>query len=92
MRKAYMLIYSDSLGSRNEIRKCLNSLEVIDTWRYDMPNSFYVISEHSASEIAKEIRRLLGNGRFLLTEISDNRQGWLTSQSWYLIKNKKVRK
>ena len=89
MKKAYLLVYSDSLGSRSKVKECLNSIEIIATWRYDMPNCFYLISEFSASELSKSIRKELGRGRFLITEISDNRQGWLPSKTWHLIKFKK---
>ena len=90
MRKIYLLVYSDSLGSREAIKKCLSSLESVVTWRYDMPNSFYIISEESANVISHQIREYLGfnKGRFLVTEIPENRQGWLPKPTWYFIKNK----
>ena len=89
MRKSYMLIYSDSLGSRDEVKDCLNSLSEVLTWRYDMPNSFYIVSDYTANQIAKSIQDSIGNGRFLVTEISSNKQGWLPPESWYLINEKK---
>lgn len=89
MKKAYLLVYSDSLGSRNAVKECLSAIESVITWRYDMPNCFYIISERTAAEIYIEIKGYLGNGRFLITEISDNRQGRLTRDSWNFIKFKK---
>lgn len=90
MKKSYLLAYSDSLGTRDEIKECLSGLDVIDTWRFDMPYTFYVISDNSANEISQAIRDSLGNGRFIITEISsENKQGWLPKETWYLINNKK---
>ncbi len=89
MRKSYLLVYSNSLGTRDQVKNCLSSIKEVLTWRFDMPNSFYIISENSADEIARSIRNTLGKGRFILTEISSNKQGWLPSESWYLINNKK---
>ena len=89
MRRSYLLVYSDSLGTRDQVKNCLSDIEEVTTWRYDMPNSFYVISDYSADEVARAIRENLGKGRFLLTEISSNKQGWLPNETWYLINNKK---
>ena len=87
--KAYLLVYSDSLGTREQVKNCVSKIEEVHTWRYDMPNSFYIISEYSANEIAQSIRRVLGNNRFIVTEISvSNRQGWLPKETWHLINQK----
>jgi len=88
MRKAYILVYSSNLGVRSVINECLNSLPEIETWRYDMPNSYYIISEYTASEIANAIRKKIPNGRFLVSEIETNRQGWLSKDTWDFIKKK----
>lgn len=92
MRKAYLLVYSPSLGTRDQVKKCIKSLPDIITWRCDMPNSFYLISENEAKDISNAIHEYFGNkGRFLVTEISDNRQGWLPSKTWYLIHKKDLK-
>lgn len=89
MRKAYLLVYSNSLGSRDEVKNCVDNSQEILLWRYDMPNSFYLISEHSADQISEMIRNELGNNRFLVTEISSNKQGWLPRKTWDLINKKR---
>jgi hypothetical protein len=89
MRRAYILAYSDSLGNRDTIKNCLSKIPEVVTWRFDMPYSFYIISDHSAVEIARSIRSNLKNGRFLITEITDNKQGWLPNETWYFVNNKK---
>jgi hypothetical protein len=90
MRKSYLLVYSDSLGTRDEIKDCLNNMPEIIHWRYDIPQCFYIVSEEDATVIANKLRELRGNkGRFIISEITVNRQGWLPRQSWYLINNKK---
>lgn len=90
MKKAYLLIYSDSLGTREEVKDCLNSIGHIIHWRHDMPNSFYLISESTAQVLSESIVRKLGKKRFLITEISTNKQGMLPRETWDLI-NKKSR-
>lgn len=91
MRKAYILVYSDNLGSRAQVKECIDNISEVITWRYDMPNSFYLISENSADEIARAIHEYTGKTKFLVSEITSNKQGWLSKDTWYLINNKKHR-
>ncbi|WP_421920101.1 hypothetical protein [Marinifilum sp.] len=88
MRKAYLFVYSDNLGTRDEVKNCMDNIPEVYTWRYDMPNSFYIISEYSADEIARAINSYTGKTRFIVSEITDNKQGWLSEDTWYLINNK----
>lgn len=89
MRKAYLLVYADSLGTRDQVKTCVDSLPEIATWRYDMPHCFYLISEYDADDIAGAIREYFGNkGRFIVAEVTDNKQGWLPSKTWHLLNNK----
>lgn len=89
MRKAYLFVYSNDLGTREDVKNAVDSIKDILHWRYDLPNSFYIISESSASKISEQIREKLGNKRFIITEISTNKQGWLPRKTWDLINNKK---
>jgi hypothetical protein len=89
VRRAYLLVYSDLLGSRIEVTDCVDSIPEVYTWRYDMPNSFYLISDCDATEIAEAIREYLGNkGRFIVAEVNDNRNGWLPPKTWHLLRHK----
>ncbi|HXT62914.1 MAG TPA: hypothetical protein VN696_07755 [Pyrinomonadaceae bacterium] len=89
MKKVYLLAYSMTLGTQEEVIACLNTIPGL-LWRSDMTNSFYLISEKSAEELVAAIRKCReGKGRFLITEIHpQNKQGWLTPDTWYLINNK----
>ncbi|MCH7878471.1 MAG: hypothetical protein IH914_04040 [candidate division Zixibacteria bacterium] len=89
MKKSYVFFYTDKVGSREAVKKLLDSIPEISHWRFDMPNSFYLVSEESAEVLATKILQSTNNsGRFLITEYSENSQGWLTKQSWYLLNNK----
>lgn len=89
MRKAYILVYSGSLGNSEKVKNCLSKINQVIHWRTDMPNSFYIISTDTANDIAKSIRKEIGNGRFLITEITSNKQGWLPTETWELINKKR---
>ena len=92
MMKAYLLAYNDEFGTRDTIKGFLNSMDEIVHWRYDMPHSFYLISEASANDIANRLHELNGGqGLFIVTEIAGNEQGWLLEESWYLINNKQYK-
>lgn len=88
-RRAYLFVYAADLGDRDEVKDHLDGLPEVLHWRFDLPNAFYLVSEVSAKELANKIRPL-GNGRFIVTEIPANSQGWLPRRSWEIITKKKV--
>jgi len=90
MRAAYILIYSDETGSRESIKAWADSEEMVKIWRYDLPNTFYLISENSAQELSDSLGvHLGGRGRYLIVEAGENRQGRLPKETWFLLRNKK---
>ncbi len=89
MLKAYLLIYDTVAGSREEIKAILNGMARVKTWRFDMPNCFYVISESSAQELYEEfVAANETKGKFMFIEASANRQGQMLPDTWYLLTNK----
>ena len=86
LKRAYVLLYNDDVGTRDEIKNYLSDSEHVIHWRYDLPNSFYIISNSSAQELAEAIQGLNNKrGMFLVTEISTNKQGWLLRDAWTLL-------
>jgi hypothetical protein len=89
VRKAYLFLYSDSVGSRDAVKAWANKTTAVLHWRHDLPHSFYIISEESAQDLAKSFQEFNGRkGRFLIVEASDNRQGLLPPETWYLLRRK----
>lgn len=92
MSKAYLLIFGDTAGNKDDVKKALNEMKKVKTWRTDMPHCFYVISDSSAQELYEEFISINGSkGRFIFAETIGNRQGLLPSDSWYLLRNKKLK-
>lgn len=91
--KTYILIYEGEYD-RKEVKSWVSSMKSVQSWRYDISNSFYLSSKSSASEIAKEFRSVSNekHGRFLVLEYTSNSQGWLPKNSWYLLNNGKLKK
>lgn len=87
MKKVYILVYSNVIGDRSVMKDILNSIEGVLDWRFDMPNSFYLISKMSASTLVDKIHANIQSEscRFFITEISANRQGYLPKDTWAFI-------
>ena len=86
MRKVYLLNYGSQIGPRSRVKRYLNAMDSILSWRYELPFCFFVVSEHDAEDLADEFRKLTGpEGKFVFSQIGENYQGWLTEAGWYLI-------
>lgn len=91
MRRAYIFVYSEHLGAREEMKKILDSIPQIVNWRFELPNSFYLISESTAQQLCDLIADKCGEKAkrgFLVAEINANRQGFLDKESWTLLTEK----
>lgn len=86
-RRAYLFVYAADLGDREDVKDHLDDLPEVLHWRCDLPNAFYLVSDVSADELANKIRSL-GKGRFIVTEIPANSEGWLPPRSWEIITKK----
>lgn len=90
MKKAYLLVHNLGVGTRAEVKKWADESALVATWRYDLPCSIYLISESTAAELCQDLERVLGQGgRYLITEVTDNRQGRLPADTWYLLRYKR---
>ena len=87
MIRVYLFVYSDKTGDRESMKNMLNSIPEVLNWRYDMPNSFYLQTEKSAQELTDLFVEKLNKNekRFLISEITDNRQGYLPGDTWKFI-------
>lgn len=89
MKKSYVFIYNSGVGTRDEVRNFIDSLPEILDWRIELPNTFYLITELSADQLADKIRTInKNNGFFLITEVHHNRQGWQSRDAWNFISQK----
>ena len=89
--KTYLFVYANTLGDRDNVKQVLESIPSIKNWRCDMPNSFYIWSDSSAQDIVTAIADKVGDAtskRFLVVEITSNKQGYLTKDTWAFINQK----
>ena len=81
----YLLAYGRDLGTRDQIKSCLDALPEVNSWRSEMPYTFFIQSESDAESLGKAIIKCVqpsGNPRMLITEIgrtSGTSWGWLSS-------------
>lgn len=90
-KKSYLLIYNEDFGTRDQVTTLMNEVDMIKTWRYDMPNMYYIVSENTAKELSLEFRRRRETGRFIVCEYTENSYGWLSSEAWYILQNKTLK-
>ena len=89
MRRAYLFIYDQEVGSRDEVKEIFNSMQRVNTWRFDMPHTFYIISDYSAEDLYEEFIQFNGKkGKFMFIEAGTNRQGQMLSDTWHLLTHK----
>ncbi len=84
------MVYSQTLGTREEVKACLNRVPSILQWRTDLPSSFYLISlAQTANELVDQIVECAGKkGRFIIAEIdatSTGVQGYLPKDTWVFL-------
>ena len=80
--RCYLLIFNNLFGTRYDAIEIIKKVSIVSSWRCDMPNAIYLKSESSAQQLCDAIRKVRTTGRFLVCEISDNRQGYLTKETW----------
>ena len=90
--KVYLLIYGSSMGDRAYMKNILNAIPEVVHWRYDIPNCFYIQSESTSQELVDMMAERMGENvkRFLVSEITSNRQGYLSKETWNFIKMKNL--
>lgn len=84
--KCYLFIFNNLFGTRLEAIEIVKRVSIVNSWRCDMPNAIYIKSDSSAQLLCDAIRKIRKQGRFLVCEVSDNRQGYLTKETWSFIK------
>jgi len=89
MKRSYLLVYNEEFGSRDVVRDAVDGIADITNWRVELPATIYLISEKSADWIASRLREKLGDkGRFVVLEVTSNKQGWLPKKSWQFFNEK----
>lgn len=84
--KIYLLIFNNMFGSRDQAISIIKQIPNIIGWRSDMPNAIYLKSNCDSQQLCDSIRSIRRVGKFLIVEITANRQGYLSQESWNFLK------
>ena len=84
----YLFIYNNEFGNREYAISVIRQIPSIVRWRSDMPNVFYIKSKDSSQQLCDAVREIRGSGKFLIAEITSNRQGYLSIDTWNFIRSK----
>jgi hypothetical protein len=93
VKKSYIFIFNNELGTKEEVKNFLNTCDQVSTWRNELPNTYFIVSELSAYRLYDLVANHFGEkkGAYLLTEyVQENSQGLLNKRSWHLLNEKKL--
>jgi hypothetical protein len=67
-------------------------MPAMEVWRYDLPNCFYIVSHADANLLSDQFMKAAGDkhGKFFITELTGNTQGWLDQETWLIMNEKKL--
>ena len=82
----YIFAYSRFMGNTDEVRELLEQVDSIEKICQLLQGTFLLLSEAEATDLHAKIKKLAPNKRFLISEISENRQGWLPKRTWQFIR------
>lgn len=90
-RWAYILVFDDGLGTREEIQGFLDSRREILNWYACMTNAIFIVSEETATTLQKIISEFNTAGaHFILLDVKTDRNGWLPRLAWEFMRKPKA--
>jgi hypothetical protein len=82
----YALSFDESV-TRDEMIAALDRIESVGNWYTCLPNTIFVVSSDTASELATLIRRQSRARQFFLVDVDTDRNGTLTKKAWEFMSN-----
>jgi len=84
----YILVFSDSVGKREDVKDFINSRNEIITWYLCMTNAIFIRSRLTATQLQQVFREFTHDkGRFIILDCNTDRNGWLPEDAWKFMKN-----
>ena len=85
----YILVFSDSVGDKDQVKEFIDSRPEILNWYLCMSNAIFIRSKYTADQLSEMFREFTGDkGRFLILDVDTDRQGWLPKKAWSFMKAK----
>ena len=87
----YLLVYNEAVGTRDEVKSFLNSRPEILNWYYCLPNTFFVVSNKTATGLQQVMREFTKDkGWFLILDTNADCDGWMPRKAWDFVKTPKA--
>lgn len=90
MSWAYLLVFNASVGSRKEVQQLLDAMPEVTYWYGCLPNGIFLTSTLTARQISENLKERCGTSsgqRWFITQVHDDREGWLPKEAWHVLKN-----
>lgn len=90
MTWAYLLVFNEKVGARAQVQDFLNSVPEVTFWYGCLPSAIFLTSTLPAGQISDKLKERFGSGsgqRWFITEVHQDRQGWVPKQVWHMVKN-----
>jgi len=83
----YILVWSDRVGNRNDIKEFIDSRNEVLSWYLCMSNAIFIRSKLTADGLQKMFREFTSDqGRFIVLDVDTDRNGWLPRKAWDFMK------
>ncbi len=86
--KIYQFSYDYIKVNDSRMKSLLLEIDSVLDVRSSLAGTFFIKSSASARELAKSVISVVPNTRFIISEIGENRQGWLPVSVWDFIKQR----
>jgi hypothetical protein len=90
MTWAYLIVFNNKIGDRKSFQNFLDTIPEITYWYGCLPNAVFLTSTLTAGQISDKVRSHFGTQdgqRWFVTEVHNDRQGWLPKEVWHMLKN-----
>ena len=84
--KTYLFVFNNEFGNRDYAISLIKQIPAVKRWRSDLPNVIYIKSDDSPQKLCDDVRAIRNTGKFLIAELTDNRQGYLSKETWNFFK------
>lgn len=86
MLKPFLLVFNDSLVTRQAILDHLDTRPEIKNWFAFLPTAIFIISDRNATTLSNLIQNTFPGRFFMITEVPPgSNNGWLAKDAWDFI-------
>ena len=90
-RWAYILVFDDKLGTRQEIQNYLDTRPEILNWFACMTNAIFIVSDQTATSLQQIVSQFNKNDAyFVILDVKTDKNGWLPKAAWNFMNNPKA--